>query len=135
MKTKIIIALSIGMVAFTSWIHAADDDECKPQKCVEAYEDCKKGSSGGGSCDWEGGSVCTGAGDCPLTDGVHGDIKDATCEVGAPNDKCETQPGKSFMDVNCAVLCKAVPFVSCKCEKSGSKGGQVYSYNAKGCKS
>lgn len=99
-------------------------DPTPPQgACVESEESCPAGRAGGGSCDWEGGLLCTGQGSCPLGTGAAPLVTAAHCDP-AP---CNLRYGEVWTS-KCQVECKIIPFVSCNCQLSGSRNGNFHSY-------
>jgi hypothetical protein len=130
LKYALIALLTGGLIISTGY---GDDEPLCGKKCENSTAKCEKDTGGGGQCEWEGGSVCTGQGDCPFDDGVQPTVKDATCEDADPLDKCKLVDNREFWDNKCKVYCKILPFLSCNCYKTGDKTGVLWVYHAKGC--
>ena len=96
--------------------------ECR--KCLERGDDiCPPGIILTADCDWEGGAICNGFGNCPFPDGVRPIFKDGECgDSDLKSDKCELEQ-IDIATAFCAVTCKIVPFIRCDCERTGGRSG------------
>ncbi len=121
----LVVAVIITVVGFA-------EGPC--EKCIPGFTSCTPGFSGGGTCQWSGGAICTGTGSCPIGGGTTAEYRDAECmKFQPPTSNCTLRKNADILASRCTVTCRVVPFISCDCIKTGISNGVGYIFKGTDC--